>query len=73
MVDTASNRADVKVEVGQGPRARIGAFEVSGNQTVPANHLTRQLPIGVGDWYDANKLEQGRASSSFSSTSCGSR
>jgi outer membrane protein insertion porin family len=61
VVDTASNRADVKVEVAQGPRARIGAFEVSGNQTVPANHLTRQLPIGVGDWYDAGKLEQGRA------------
>ncbi len=60
VVDTASNRADVKVEVRQGPRARIRAFEVSGNETVPASHLTRQLPIGVGDWYDAEKLEQGR-------------
>ena len=59
-MDTASNRADVKVEVRQGPRARIRAFEVSGNETVPAGHLTRQLPIGVGDWYDAEKLEQGR-------------
>lgn len=60
-VDTADNRADVKVAIAQGPRARIGTFEVSGNQTVPANHLTRQLPISVGDWYDASKLEEGRA------------
>ncbi len=60
IVDTADNRADVRVEITQGPRARIGGFEVSGNETVPANHLTRQLPIGVGDWYNAAKLEEGR-------------
>ena len=60
VVDTVAKRADVKVEVGEGPRARIRGFEVSGNETVPARHLTRQLPIRTGDWYDANKLEQGR-------------
>jgi outer membrane protein insertion porin family len=59
-VDTAANRADVTVEIEQGPRARIRGFEVSGNETVPARHLTRQLPIGPGDWYDAEQLEQGR-------------
>jgi outer membrane protein assembly factor BamA len=31
IVDTASNRGEVKVEVRQGPRARIRGFEVSGN------------------------------------------
>lgn len=59
-VDTAANRADVRVEIAQGPRTRIRAFEVAGNETVPAHHLTRQLPVGPGDWYDAAKLEEGR-------------
>jgi outer membrane protein insertion porin family len=60
IVDTAANRADVTVEIEQGPRARIRDFEVSGNERVPARHLTRQLPIGPGDWYDAERLERGR-------------
>jgi outer membrane protein insertion porin family len=60
VVDTAANRADVTVAIEQGPRARIRGFEVRGNQTVPARHLTRQLPLGPGDWYDAEQLEQGR-------------
>jgi len=59
-VDTASNRADVTVEISEGPRTRIRAFEVTGNPTVPARHLTRQLPIEPGDWYDAELLEEGR-------------
>jgi outer membrane protein assembly factor BamA len=59
-VDTAANRADVTVEIEQGPRARIRGFEVTGNDMVPGRHLTRQLPIGPGDWYDAERLEQGR-------------
>jgi outer membrane protein insertion porin family len=60
LVDTAADRADVTVEITQGPRARISGFEVTGNETVPAKHLTRQLPIRRGDWYDAEKLEEGR-------------
>jgi outer membrane protein insertion porin family len=59
-VDTAANRAEVDVEVTQGPRTRVREFEVTGNETVPAHHLTRQLPIGPGDWYDAQELEEGR-------------
>ena len=59
-VDTAANRADVTVAIEQGPRARIRGFEVSGNTTVPARHLTRQLPLAPGDWYDAERLEEGR-------------
>ncbi len=59
-VDTGANRAAVTVEVDQGPRARISGFSVTGNQTVPAEHITRQLPIRVGDWYDADRLEEGR-------------
>jgi outer membrane protein insertion porin family len=59
-VDTAANRADVTVEIAQGPRTRIRAYEVTGNETVPARHLTRQLPLQPGDWYDADRLEEGR-------------
>ena len=59
-VDTAANRADVTVEITEGPRARIRAFEVTGNPTVPGRHLIRQLPIEAGDWYDAERLEEGR-------------
>ena len=34
---------------------------MSGNETVPADHFTRQLPLEPGDWYDAEELEHGRA------------
>lgn len=61
LVDTAANRADVVVRASPGLRARIREFAVSGNQTVPADQFTRQLPLEPGDWYNAGELEQGRA------------
>jgi outer membrane protein insertion porin family len=61
LVDTAAYRADVVVRVQPGLRARIREFAVSGNETVPARHFTRQLPLETGDWYDAAELEEGRA------------
>ena len=61
LVDTAAYRADVVVRVSPRLRARIREFAVSGNETVPADHLTRQLPLEPGDWYSAGELEQGRA------------
>ncbi|MBA3346315.1 MAG: BamA/TamA family outer membrane protein [Gemmatimonadales bacterium] len=61
LVDTAANRAGVTVRVRPGLRARIREILVTGNETVPAGHFTRQLPIGVGDWYSAADLERGRA------------
>jgi outer membrane protein assembly factor BamA len=48
------------VEIAAGPRTTIRGYEVTGNRTVPARHLTRQLPLAPGDRYDAQKLEQGR-------------
>jgi outer membrane protein insertion porin family len=33
---------------------------VTGNQTIPARDVTRQIPTTPGDWYDAERLEQGR-------------
>ena len=61
LVDTAAYRADVVVRVSPGLRARIRELAVRGNETVPAGHLTRQLPLAPGDWYDASELERGRA------------
>jgi len=60
LVDTATNRADVTVVVEPGMRARVREIAVTGNQTVPDRQFARQLPISQGDWYDANRLEQGR-------------
>jgi outer membrane protein insertion porin family len=59
-VDTAADRADVTVLVRPGLRARIREIAVSGNRGIPARHITRQLPVKPGDWYDAGELEKGR-------------
>jgi Outer membrane protein/protective antigen OMA87 len=59
-VDSTANRASVTVQAEPGPRARIRRLEVTGNQTIPAREIVRQLPMGAGDWYDARALEQGR-------------
>jgi outer membrane protein insertion porin family len=59
-VDTAADRADVTVLVRPGLRARIREIAVSGNHGIPARHVTRQLPVRPGDWYDAGELEKGR-------------
>lgn len=59
-VDTAADRADVTVLVRPGLRARIRELAVTGNRGIPARHVTRQLPVQKGDWYDAGELERGR-------------
>ena len=59
-VDTTADRADVTVLVRPGLRARIREIAVSGNRGIPARHITRQLPVKPGDWYDAGELEKGR-------------
>lgn len=59
-IDTSAHRAAVTVRVAPGLRARVRAIEVTGNVTVPDEHLTRQLPVEPGDWFDAGALEEGR-------------
>jgi len=61
LVDTAAYQVDVVVRVQTGLRARIREYLVSGNETVPADHFTRQMPLEPGDWYSAAELEEGRA------------
>jgi outer membrane protein insertion porin family len=60
MADTATNRADVTMLVRPGLRARIREITVTGNRGVPARHITRQLPVKPGDWYNLGDLERGR-------------
>ena len=59
-VDSAANRADLRVQVDPGQRARIRRIDVTGNRTVPAREVVRQLAVRPGDWYDAHALEQAR-------------
>ena len=59
-VDSAANRASLRVEVKPGQRARIRRIDVAGNRTVPEHEVVRQLPVKPGDWYDARQLEQAR-------------
>jgi outer membrane protein insertion porin family len=59
-VDSAGNRADVRVLVHPGMRARIRNITVTGNHGVPARHIVRQLPVKPGDWYSLGELERGR-------------
>ena len=59
-VDSAANRASLRVAVNPGPRERIRRIVVSGNRTVPEHEIVRQLPVKAGDWYDAQALEQAR-------------
>ncbi len=59
-VDTAGNRSAVTVQVRPGQRARIRRIAVTGNETIPAREIVRQLPIGSHRWYDARALEEGR-------------
>lgn len=60
LVDTAANRVDVTVVLRPGVRAKVREFAVNGNEVVPDDHLTRQLPLEPGEWYDASRLEEGR-------------
>lgn len=61
LVDTAAYRADVVVRVSPGLRARVRELAVEGNETIPAEDITRQLPLKPGDWYNAAALERGRS------------
>ena len=59
-VDSPADRANVRVLVHPGLRAKIREIVVTGNHGIPARHVTRQLPVEPGDWYNAAELEKGR-------------
>jgi outer membrane protein assembly factor BamA len=59
-VDSAADLAALTVQVEPGMRARIRHVAVTGNETIPQREIVRQLPLGAGDRYDAQALEEGR-------------
>jgi outer membrane protein insertion porin family len=59
-VDSAANHAALTVQVNPGLRATVRRVEVTGNETIPAREIVRQLPVESGDRYDARAVEQGR-------------
>jgi outer membrane protein insertion porin family len=59
-VDTAAARASVSVIVDPGTRSRVRDVIVSGNTSVAAGEVRRQVPLEAGDWFSATRLEQAR-------------
>jgi outer membrane protein insertion porin family len=59
-IDSAQAALDLTVRLDPGPRARIGAIETDGNQSVSDDVILRALPFHQGQWYSANKLAEGQ-------------
>lgn len=51
---------DLRVMVHPGPRARIEAIDVEGNESVSDEVVLRELPFGVGDIYSRRRLIEGQ-------------
>ena len=58
--DTTGLRADVRVKVNVGPRARVGEVQVEGNESLDRSTITRELPFETGDLFDASALADGQ-------------
>lgn len=59
-VDAVANVLHLRVEVDPGPRARIGAVEVTGTQKVDPGVVRKTLPFAPGDWYSARQVSEGQ-------------
>ncbi len=60
-IDTTVMTAAATTRVRPGSRDRIREIIVTGNETIPDRHISRQMPLQPGDWYDAGEIEKGRA------------
>ena len=58
--DTTGLRADIRVKVNVGPRARVGAIRVEGDSSLARDVITRELPFAPGDVFDASALAEGQ-------------
>lgn len=58
-VDTVSSGVSLELRVTPGARARVAELRVEGNDRLSRDVLTREIPIGVGDWYDASRIAEG--------------
>lgn len=58
--DSTGLRADVRVKVNVGPRARVSEIQVEGDTSMSSHVITRELPIEAGDLFDASALAEGQ-------------
>ena len=58
--DSTGLAADVRVKVNVGPRVRIGRVVVEGDSSLSRSVVTREVPVGPGDLFDASALAEGQ-------------
>lgn len=59
-LDSTGLRADVRLKVNAGPRARYGPIEVVGADGLAENVVLRELPFEAGDRFDGRDLSDGQ-------------
>lgn len=50
-------RARLRVVVHEGPRVRIGALRVEGNERTPEHVILSRMTVAAGDWYRASEVQ----------------
>lgn len=60
IVDSVSRSCILTLHRDQGPRVRIGAIAVSGQQSVRPGVILRELPFTEGDYYSVREMAEGR-------------
>lgn len=59
-IDSTGLRADVRLKVDVGPRARYGTIEVVGSEGLAEDVVRRELPFAAGDRFDVRELGEGQ-------------
>lgn len=59
-VDATGLRADVRLKLTPGPRARYDEIRVEGVDGLPESIVRRELPFETGDLFDARELTEGQ-------------
>jgi outer membrane protein insertion porin family len=60
LIDSAARSYVLTLQRNPGPRVRIGTISVSGEQTVRAGAILRELPFTSGDYYSLAEMLEGR-------------
>ncbi len=50
-------RARLKLVVHEGPRVRIGAVRIEGNERTPEHVIRSRMTVAAGDWYRASEVQ----------------
>lgn len=57
--DTTDHAIDAVMGISPGPRARVDSIAIEGRQLLSEQAVRREIPIEVGDWFDATDLTIG--------------